>query len=189
MTKEEKTFSIIAVISIIAALIYAVYVFATTGSVPFIGGALSGKLSSAQIRTYATNAGFQGSDLDTAVAVALAESSGNPAAVGDLNVTPGGSIGLWQVNLAAHPEYTAAQLKDPQTNANAAFAIYQAAGNSFSPWTTFNTGAYMQYLPSTQPDSSATETADAAPATGATADAVGGTTPDSIGYGSDSEDV
>jgi hypothetical protein len=58
----------------------------------------------------------------------------------------GRSIGLWQINLRAHPEYTEDELHDPQTNANAAFAIYQQAGDSFTPWTTFNTGAYSEYL-------------------------------------------
>lgn len=98
------------------------------------------------IAGYASTAGFSGVDLDIAVAVALAESGGDPNAVGDVNL--GRSIGLWQINLAAHPEYSEDELYDPQTNANAAFAIYQAAGNSFSPWTTFKTGAYQENLSS-----------------------------------------
>jgi len=91
---------------------------------------------------YAKAAGFSGADLAIAVAIAYAESSGDANAVGD----SGNSFGLWQINLPNHPEYADANLYDPQTNANAAFAIYQQAGNSFSPWTTFNTGAYSQYL-------------------------------------------
>lgn len=106
-------------------------------------------LSVAQLTQLAANAGFSGSALQTAVAVALAESSGNPSVVGDTSITPGGSVGLWQVNLAAHPGYTAADLMDPQANADAAFAVYQAAGGQFTPWTTYNTGAYASYLPST----------------------------------------
>lgn len=93
---------------------------------------------------YARSAGFSGGDLAVAVAIAYAESSGNPNAVGDVDL--GRSIGLWQINLAAHPEYTEEELYGPQTNANAAFAIYQAAGNSFSPWTTYKTGAYIEQL-------------------------------------------
>lgn len=89
----------------------------------------------------ASNAGFSGVDLVTAVAVAYAESSGNPAAVGD----NGDSIGLWQINLPNHPEFQNLDLTDPQTNANAAFEIYSVAGNSFLPWTTYKTGAYQQY--------------------------------------------
>ena len=105
-----------------------------------------GTLNASQIMQYASNAGFYGSDLIKAVAVALAESSGNPQALGDLSV--GGSYGLWQINAHYHPEYgpNFEQLYDPQINANAAYAIYQAAGNSFTPWTTFKTGAYLTYM-------------------------------------------
>ena len=94
------------------------------------------------IASYASNAGFSGVDLAIAIAIAYAESSGNPDAVGD----NGDSIGLWQINLPNHPEYEGSDLTDPQTNASAAYAIYQAAGDSFTPWTTFKTGAYSQYL-------------------------------------------
>jgi hypothetical protein len=106
-----------------------------------------GSLTQDQIRQLAQQAGFQGSDISTAAAIAEAESSGNPSAVGDLNLTPGGSVGLWQINLQAHPQYTAAQLMDPLANAQAAYAIYKAAGYSFAPWSTYRDGAYAQYLP------------------------------------------
>jgi hypothetical protein len=106
-------------------------------------------LSVAQLTQLAQNAGFSGSALSTAVAIALAESSGNPSVVGDTSITPGGSVGLMQINLAAHPQYNAADLMDPQANMDAAFDVYQAAGGSFAPWTTYNTGAYAAYLPTT----------------------------------------
>lgn len=99
----------------------------------------------------ASTAGFTGGDLVIAVAVAYAESSGNPNSVGD----NGDSIGLWQINLPNHPEYQGVNLTDPQTNANAAFAIYSAAGNSFSPWTTFRNGAYQQNIDQANSDVSA----------------------------------
>jgi hypothetical protein len=100
-------------------------------------GSGSMNLSPSDIAQYASNAGWTGSDLVLAVAVALAESGGNPGVTGDLDITPGGSVGLWQINLAAHPDLASENLTDPQTNANAAFSIYAAAGNSFSPWTTY----------------------------------------------------
>lgn len=128
------------------------------------GSGGGGNLSFSDIEGYASSAGFSGDDLNTAVAIALAESSGNPSAAGD--ATLGGSYGLWQINLKAHPEYTEAALMDPQTNANAAFAIYQAAGNGFSRWSTFNSGAYAQYLPAASSDQSA----DATPAPGSAPD-------------------
>jgi len=116
---------------------------------------MANKQSYSDLVTLATNAGFSGDDANTAAAIALAESSGNPNAVGDLNITPGGSIGLWQINLKAHPEYTAEELKDPQTNANAAFAVYNEQG--WGAWSTYNSGAYEAYLQ----NSSTTQTADA----------------------------
>jgi hypothetical protein len=95
-------------------------------------------LNADDINYYAFGAGFDGADLDTAVQIALKESSGRTDAVGDL--TLGRSIGLWQINLHYHPEYDEESLKDPAVNAAAAFKIYQAAGNSFTPWSTYNGG-------------------------------------------------
>lgn len=106
----------------------------------------------AEIGTVAQNAGFTGNDLVTAVAIALAESGGNPNALGDTNIGSGtGSFGLWQINADAHPEYGPdfTQLYDPQTNADAAYAVYQAAGG-FTPWTTFKTGSYSGYVASVE---------------------------------------
>jgi len=109
-------------------------------------------LSAAQIQSYAAAAGFSGADLQTAAAIAQAESSGNPGAVGDA----GNSFGLWQINLPAHPEYASANLSDPMVNAQAAFAIYSAAGG-FSPWSTYKGGQYLSYMPSmTLPATAAT---------------------------------
>jgi hypothetical protein len=113
-------------------------------------------LTPAQIRYYAQNAGFSGSDLDTAVAIALAESSGNariynpePGAAGG---TPQGqgSYGLWQIYLKDHPEFAGQDLYDPQTNANAAFSVYSSAGG-FRPWSTFKTGRYQAFLGTSAP--------------------------------------
>ena len=171
MTKAGRVIGIFAVFGLAGAIAYWLYLYIAEGSAPSFsdlwesvaGGVTAvtgiGKLNFSGIQQYASAAGFSGDDLTTACAVALAESSGNPSVVGDLNVTPGGSIGLWQINLKAHPEYTASQLTDPQTNANAAYAIYQAAGNAFTPWTTFKTGAYLSYVPAPTD----TQSADAAP--------------------------
>lgn len=112
---------------------------------------MSNFLTIAEISTVAQNAGFAGNDLITAVAVALAESGGNPNALGDTNIGSGtGSFGLWQINADAHPEYGPdfTVLYDPQTNANAAYAVYSAAGDSFTPWTTFKTGVFNQFMTS-----------------------------------------
>lgn len=92
----------------------------------------------------ASQAGF-GPDSSTAAAIALAESSGNRWTVGDL--TLGRSIGLWQINLAAHPEYAEQELYDPFNNANAAYAI-ASSGRGFDNWTTYRNGRYLDFLQS-----------------------------------------
>jgi len=97
-------------------------------------------LSAAQIQGYAAAAGFSGADLMTAVAIALAESSGDPTAI-----NPEGSYGLWQIYMPMHPEFSGVNLLDPQANAAAAFSVYSKA-HGFQPWTTFGSGAYQKYL-------------------------------------------
>lgn len=112
-------------------------------------GTLMGRLTPSQIAGFAQNAGFSGQDLITAVSIAMAESSGNPMAHGDQSLGSGrGSFGLWQIYSDAHPEFGPdfTTLYDPQRNANAAFSVYRAAGNSFRPWSTFNGGQYTAYV-------------------------------------------
>jgi hypothetical protein len=110
-----------------------------------------GSLSITQLIALAINAGWSGSDLATAVSVALAESGGNPNAYNPETAakapTGKGSYGLWQIYLNAHPEFSGENLYDPATNAAAAFQIYSNAGNSFTPWSTFKNGAYLAQLP------------------------------------------
>lgn len=107
------------------------------------------KLTRSEIAGFAAQAGFSGEALDIAVAIALAESGGDPDVLGDLSL--GISVGLWQINLHWHPEYTQAMLLNPQTNANAAFKIYIDAHRRFTPWSTFKTFAYRSHLPPTIP--------------------------------------
>lgn len=104
------------------------------------------KLTAAQIYQLALSAGFTGYDLQTAVAIALAESGGDPGSLGDLNL--GNSYGLWQINARWHPEFGPdfSALYDPQTNADAAFSVYKQAGNSFTPWSTYKGGQYVAFM-------------------------------------------
>jgi hypothetical protein len=119
-------------------------------------GDAGGILTPAQIRYYAQNAGFSGSDLDTAVAIAMAESSGNSRIYNPETAAAGGtpqgqgSYGLWQIYLKEHPEFAGQDLYDPQINANAAYSVYSRAGG-FTAWTTFNSGAYQKYLGTSAP--------------------------------------
>lgn len=108
-------------------------------------------LSPAQIMDLAAAAGFTGADLPTAVAVALAESGGNPNDYNSETAARGGtpigqgSFGLWQIYLRDHPEFAGWPLFDPPTNALAAYRVYAKAGG-FRPWTTYTEGEYQAFL-------------------------------------------
>lgn len=98
----------------------------------------------------AYQAGFRGQALQTATAIALAESSGNPQAV-NASDPNGGSYGLWQINGVHAPGGTATpawerQMFNPANNAAEAFAV-SSQGTNFQPWSTYTSGAYRQYLP------------------------------------------
>lgn len=107
------------------------------------------QLSPNQIASLAYQAGFRGMALTLATAVALAESSGNTDAYNPETAagTPQGmgSYGLWQIYRNAHPEFGNANLYDPAINAQAAYSVYRAAGNSFTPWSTYNNGSALNY--------------------------------------------
>ncbi len=101
-------------------------------------------LSAQQIAQLAYNAGFRGNDLNTAVAIALAESGGNPSAYNPEAAagTPQGhgSRGLWQIYGYVHPEYDGNHAFNPQVNAQAAYKIYRQSGGRFTAWSTYNLG-------------------------------------------------
>lgn len=96
---------------------------------------------------------------DTAAAIAEAESGGcQYALAGPVDIRPvksckwtktdgENSCGFWQINLRAHPTYSAPSIFDKLTNAKAAVAISKG-GTNFEPWTTYKTGAYKKYLTS-----------------------------------------
>ncbi|MEV4315326.1 transglycosylase SLT domain-containing protein [Actinocrispum sp. NPDC049592] len=110
------------------------------------------KLSAEQIAQYARHAGFKDDGLTVAVAVALAESGGDPKAH---NATPpDNSYGLWQINMlgALGPERRGQyhlrsndELFDPAVNARVANSISQD-GKSWTPWSTYTNGTYTKYL-------------------------------------------
>jgi hypothetical protein len=103
-------------------------------------------LTPAQIAGVSSRAGFAGSNLVIAVAVALAESGGNPEATHQ-NSDSHHSVdyGLFQINSYWNASYLKqGNWKDPQQNAQMAYAIYKA--NGWGDWVTYKTGAYMSHI-------------------------------------------
>jgi hypothetical protein len=102
------------------------------------------KLSIREIATHAAAAGFRGADLRMAVAVAYAESGGNPAA--HALTSREDSRGLWQINVRAHPEFRNVNLYDPATNARAAKTVLGKQG--WRAWSVYTNGRALLFLPS-----------------------------------------
>ena len=105
-------------------------------------------LTATQIAGYAKQAGFSGNNLVTAVAVAMAESSGNASAVNYL-----GCVGLWQIYgkvwRRTYPSWTNSWLKAPGNNAKAAFIISNG-GKNWKPWEVYSKGTYKKFLSQAQ---------------------------------------
>jgi lysozyme-like protein len=114
-----------------------------------------------ELQDLAAGAGFPASAIPTVAAIAMAESGGYQYAQGDpqgtFSSTPNGtstSFGLWQVHTPAHPEYSAASLLSSASySASAAYAI-SSSGTNFVPWSTYNSGAYQQYVSAYVPSGS-----------------------------------
>jgi cell wall-associated NlpC family hydrolase len=121
------------------------------------------QLTASQIAPYAAQAGFAGSSLVTAIAVALAESSGNTWAINN-DADGSQDQGLWQINSVHFSEFPgsvrdpgqgsiaavgASRLFDPATNAIAAWVVSGGAAN-FAPWSTYTSGAYRAHLAEAQ---------------------------------------
>jgi len=109
---------------------------AATGAV----GKTFGNYNHAALEQIWVQNGGDRSKADIAAAVAQAESGGNPGAS---NKNSDGSIdrGLWQIN-SVHGSLS---VFDPAANARAAIKI-SSNGTNWSPWVTYNTGAYRKYL-------------------------------------------
>lgn len=103
----------------------------------------------------ALNAGFKGHYLYVAIAIAIAESSMNPLAEGDIKLQTekwGPSVGLWQIRSLKNPEKynfpdnhrIYEKLFNPQFNADVAFSI--SLGFNFSAWSTFTNNKYREFI-------------------------------------------
>lgn len=107
----------------------------------------SQSLTPAAIAHFAIAAGVSGDDVWRAVAVAMAESSGNTGAIGGLNANGSRDYGLWQINDRAHPDLLTADTQwwSPPLNAAMMFQVYKGAGFKWTPWSVFNSGKYLLF--------------------------------------------
>merc|ERR1711976_466591 len=102
-------------------------------------------ISDGQIAQYWNSHGSAGA-CPIAVAIALAESSGNCGAThhnSDTHSTT--DRGLWQINDYWHPECSDSCAYDCNCNAGCAASV-SSGGSNWSPWSTYKTGAYQSYM-------------------------------------------
>jgi hypothetical protein len=104
-------------------------------------------LSDSEIAGWAKSAGFPPEEIATAVAVALAESSGRIDAIGD----GGKSFGLWQIYQPAHPNLMNDSVQWwSAANASMAYQVWRerkATGqNGWAAWTMYKNGTYLLYM-------------------------------------------
>lgn len=99
-------------------------------------------LSFDQIRDVWIRNGGDPNKANTAAAIALAESGGNPDAISKPNRDGTIDRGLWQIN-SIHGALRSTTNLD--ANAKAAVAI-SGNGADWNPWTVFTSGAYRKYL-------------------------------------------
>lgn len=109
-------------------------------------------LSDSQIALYAYRAGFRNTtgaqDLTLAVAIALAESGGDPSQTHKNSDSHGSTdLGTWQINNYWQRDLLAKyNWSDPAANAQMAYIIKTQRGG-WSQWSTFNNGSFFQYMP------------------------------------------
>ena len=104
----------------------------------------TGALDAQKVAALAAAAGFTGDDIGIAVAVARAESGWNPLAT---NLNTNGSVdhGLMQINDVNASILSQGDWRVPLDNMIMAFKIFTQAGG-WTPWSTYNSGSYRQYL-------------------------------------------
>jgi Lysozyme like domain len=139
-------------------------------------GGTGTKYTYAQLQGLWINAGGPAAVAPIAAAIALAESGGCTTA---LNATDNGgtqsSFGLWQISTGTHTPPSSSWATG-STNASLAVGKYRGAGG-FSPWGTFDSGAYKAFLSGGTPDlsvSSAGGSAGGTPSATLTAASAGG---------------
>jgi Lysozyme like domain len=112
--------------------------------------------SIAQLAQAAQAAGFSGANLVTAVAVSLAEDTSRSLRAVGVNTDGTKDRGPWQFNSKWHPEVSDSCAFDLNCAAREAFRVSNQ-GRSWTPWATYTSGRYKQYLSDAAANSSASD--------------------------------
>ncbi len=97
-------------------------------------------------------AGLPQDEIPTGVAIGLAESNGETNALGHVaTAVPYDSNydhGVWQISNKWHPEKLQkhSRWRDPYENAKIVVWIFEEAGNSWKPWNTYGSDAYLKFM-------------------------------------------
>lgn len=108
-------------------------------------------LTQQQISQTWVSCGGDPSMANVMAAIAMAESGGNPEAIGDTD-TSYPSYGLWQIR-SVHageipnffPSQGSNEWANPCDNASAAWSVYKSQG--LDAWSTYSSGSYRKYMP------------------------------------------
>jgi murein DD-endopeptidase MepM/ murein hydrolase activator NlpD len=109
----------------------------------------SGRAPAAKGRATAVTAAsryWTGRNLEIAVAIAGAESRYDPSVRSPRNSDGSYDHGLWQINSVHRDLLGKGDWRDPAMNAWMAYQVFRQEGNSWTPWTTYNSGSYRRYL-------------------------------------------
>lgn len=105
------------------------------------------RLQPYEIAAYARHAGWRGQDVRIAVAVALAESSGNPEAINTSNSNGSTDYGLFQINSVHRGILAGGNWRDPKDNAAMAKRVWDGrSGDKWRAWVAYSTGAYLRHM-------------------------------------------
>lgn len=113
-----------------------------------MAAATSRRLSRAEIADVMRRAGWPESAIPVGVAIALAESGGNPRAVNTKNRNGSRDYGLFQINTVHGSLLKQGDWSDPVDNAKMALKVYRDSGSKWRPWATYNSGSYRKFFTS-----------------------------------------
>lgn len=113
-------------------------------------------LSAEQIAASMRKAGFPESAIPTGVAVAMAESGGDPTQINTANRNGSRDYGLFQINTVHGSLLQQGDWRNPDDNAKMAYKVWVDAGRKWTPWAVYNSGSYTKFLSGVLPKTSTT---------------------------------